>query len=65
MKVKVHILHIIWELKNTKNATETAKIIYCVYDQRIITDHQPETGFQSFVLAINYWQMKADQEKSI
>ena len=60
----------LWEFKNNKNATETAKKISCVYTQGAITERSSwnhltvrkliakyETGFQSFNLAyvIELW----------
>ena len=38
-ELKVHIQHVIlWEFKNIKNITETAKEICSVYGQGVITD---------------------------
>ena len=48
-ELKVHIPHVIlWEFKNYKNATETAKKICSVYDQNIITDHQVWNWYLKF-----------------
>ena len=39
-----------WEIKNNKNATETAKEICTVYGQGDITDHQVQNWFSKFCL---------------
>ena len=48
-ELKVHIRHVmLWEFKNKKNATETAKKICNVYGQDIITDRQVRNWFAKF-----------------
>ena len=40
-ELKVHIWHVmLWEFKNNKNATETAKKISSIHGHRVITDCQ-------------------------
>ena len=47
--LKVHIRHVmLWEFKNNKNATETAKKICSVYGQGVITDRQVRNWFSKF-----------------
>ena len=48
-ELKAHIKHIIlWEYKDNKNATETAKEICSVYDQGVMTDRQVWNWFSKF-----------------
>ena len=48
VKLKVHIRHVmLWEFNNKTNA-ETAKQIYCVYDEHVITDCQFTKTFSKF-----------------
>ena len=38
-ELKVHIGHVMsWEFKNNKNTTETAKKMFSVYSQSVITE---------------------------
>ena len=39
-ELKVHIRHVMWEFKNNKNVTETAKKISNVYGCGVTIDHQ-------------------------
>ena len=51
-----------WEFKNNKNATETAKKIIVFIVKVLLLTSKFETGFQSFIVAINQWEIKPDQE---
>ena len=48
-ELKVNIWRVMmWECKNNKNTTETAKKIWSVYDKGVIIDHQVENWFSKF-----------------
>ena len=49
VELKVYIWHfMLWEFKNNKNATETAKKICSIYGQCVITDCQEQNWFSKF-----------------
>ena len=48
-ELKVHIWHLmLWEFRNLKNTTKTAKKIFSAYDQVIIMDCQVPNCFSKF-----------------
>ena len=53
-ELKGNIQHVIWEFKNNKNATETAKVS--------LLTAKSENGSQSFILVIHHWEMNPDQD---
>ena len=44
-ELKVHNWHVMWEFKNNKNVSESAKKICC---QGLITDYQVQNKFSKF-----------------
>ena len=62
-ELKVHIQYaILWEFKNNKNTTETAKKISSVMAKVPLLTTKSETGFQSFILVIHHKEMNPDQD---
>ena len=48
-KLKIYIRHsMLWEFKNNKTASETAKKISSVYAQRVVSDRQVRNWFFKF-----------------
>ena len=48
-KLKVYIRHVLlWELKNSKNATKTVQTICRIYGLDVITDSQVQNRFLKF-----------------
>ena len=52
----------LWEFKKNKNATEIAKKIVVFMTNMSSLTAKSETGFQSFILVICYWEVNIDQD---
>ena len=53
MKEEELEMHVMWEFKNNKNTTETAKKICSVLGKCLLLTAKSKTGFQSFILAVH------------
>ena len=52
----------LWEFKNNKNATETAKKILMFMVKVLLLITKPETDFQSFILVIHHREKNPNQK---